>query len=285
MKFGFNFSSFPDGTSLEEMLKQVNAVGFTGFEAAIDDKGIVGLDEQGDSFKRALSIADYYNIDICSIAYRGENNGMLTDNNPQSRIKAMDTMRYMLDAANRLGADTILVFAGIVGLDDTPKRDVVPYEVAYERALEGLMRLKDYAKDAGVTIGIENWWIKFLLSPLEVRSFIDIIDSPYVRAYMDVGNILTTGYPEDWIRILGRRIAKVHIKDYRLNSYGMSGYVDLLAGDVDFPEVVKALSDIDYQDYCLAEMIPYKYYNEQQIKNTAASMKKIFGINDCIGNC
>lgn len=282
MKFGFNFSSFPDGTSFEEMLKQVNAVGFTGFEAAIDDKGIVGLDEQGDSFKRALSIADYYNIDICSIAYRGENNGMLTDNNPQSRIKAMDTMRYMLDAANRLGADTILVFAGIVGLDDTPKGDVVPYEVAYERALEGLMRLKDYAKDAGVIIGIENWWIKFLLSPLEVRSFIDLIDSPYVRAYMDVGNVLTTGYPEDWIRILGNRIAKVHIKDYRLNSYGMSGYVDLLAGDVDFPKVVKALRDIDYQDYCLAEMIPYKYYNEQQIINTAASMKKIFGINDCI---
>src|SRR5659263_668632 len=88
-------------------------------------------------------------------------------------------------------------------------------------------------------IGLENVWNKFLLSPIEMRDFIDKIDSSYVGAYLDVGNVINTGYPEQWIRILGKRIKKVHFKDFRKSVGTLSGFVDLLAGDVDYPEVMK----------------------------------------------
>ena len=133
-----------------------------------------------------------------------------------------------------------------------------------------------YAAENNIVIGIENVWNKFLLSPLEYRDFIDQVGSPNVGSYFDVGNVLLTGYPEQWIRILGSRIKKVHFKDYRINPGGINAFVDLLAGDVDYPAVMRALRDIDYNDYCTAEMIPnYKHHTTQTIFNASASMDRI----------
>jgi hexulose-6-phosphate isomerase len=128
-----------------------------------------------------------------------------------------------------------------------------------------------------VNIGIENVWNKFLLSPLEFRDFIDRIDSPYVGCYYDVANTLLTGYPDQWIRILGsERIKKVHVKDFRTKIGTLEGFVDLLAGDVDFKAVIAALKEIGYDDYLTAEMIPvYHQYSDQIIYNTAASLDRI----------
>jgi hexulose-6-phosphate isomerase len=111
-----------------------------------------------------------------------------------------------------------------------------------------------------------------------MRNFIDTIDSPYVGAYLDIGNTLLTGYPDHWIRILNSRIKKVHFKDYRRNSAGLTGFVDLLAGDVDYPNVVDELGKIGYSNYVIAEMIPpYRHHAEQIVFNTSASMNAILG--------
>ena len=148
--------------------------------------------------------------------------------------------------------------------------------MVYERALEGLSALKSYAEGLEVNIGLENVWNKFLLSPMEMRDFIDKVDSEYVGSYFDVGNTLYCSYPEDWVRILGKRIKKVHFKDYRMEAGGLHGFVDLLAGDVDYPEVVRALEEIGYDDWVSAEMIPnYKHYTETIIYNTSNAMDKI----------
>ena len=90
----------------------------------------------------------------------------------------------------------------------------------------------------------------------------DTVDSDYVGAYFDVGNVIYTGYPEDWIRILGKKyIKKIHLSDYRRDQAGLGAFVDLLAGDVDFKEVSDALKEIGYQDYLTLEMLPnYKKY-------------------------
>ena len=107
-------------------------------------------------------------------------------------------------------------------------------------ALECISRLVPTAEDLGVSIAIENVWNKFLLSPLEMRDFIDHFDSENVGAYFDVGNVLLTGYPEQWIRILGPRIKRIHIKDFK-NSIGTEdGFVDLLEGDIDFEAIKKS---------------------------------------------
>src|SRR5690606_27691514 len=138
--------------------------------------------------------------------------------------------------------------------------------------LEAITGLASHAESAGVSIAIENVWNKFLLSPLEMRSFIDATGSSYVGSYFDVGNVVVNGYPEHWIRILGHRIKKVHFKDYRRQAGGLHGFVDLLAGDVNYPAVVEALKAIGYNNFVTAEMIPpYAHHAEQIIYNTSKS--------------
>lgn len=167
---------------------------------------------------------------------------------------------------------------GVVNVEFSSPEKKVAYDVVYDRALAGLNELKSYVESLQVSIGLENVWNKFLLSPMEMRDFIDKIDSPYVGSYLDVGNTLYCGYPEDWVRILGDRIKKIHFKDYRLSAGGLHGFVDLLAGDVDYPEVVKALGEIGYDGWVSAEMIPnYKHHTDAIIYNTSYAMDRILG--------
>ena len=113
---------------------------------------------------------------------------------------------------------------------------------------------------------------------MEMRAFIDRIDSDYVGSYLDIGNTLANGFPEHWIRVLGDKIKKVHFKDYRVAAGGLHGFVDLLAGDVDYPTVMKTLAEVGYDGWVSAEMIPnYKYFTEAIIYNTSYSMDKILG--------
>jgi len=65
-----------------------------------------------------------------------------------------------------------------------------------------------------VKIACENVWNHFLLSPLEAARYVDEFNSPAVGWHFDVGNILNYGWPEQWIRILGPRIQKLHIKEF-----------------------------------------------------------------------
>jgi hexulose-6-phosphate isomerase len=129
---------------------------------------------------------------------------------------------------------------------------------------------------------VENVWNKFLLSPLEFRAFIDSFQNERVGAYFDVGNVLATGYPEDWIATLGHRIGRVHFKDYRRNVGSADGFCDLLSGDVNWPEVMRALRAVPYDGWVAAEMIPpvpfYKHCPEVLIPNTSRAMDAIFGL-------
>ena len=172
-----------------------------------------------------------------------------------------------------LGADAYLYVPGAVEVFFLSEAEVIPYDVCYQRASEAISQLVPTAEKLGVTIAVENVWNKFLLSPLEMRDFIDNFDSIQVGAYFDVGNVLLTGYPEQWIRILGSRIKRVHIKDFKRSIGTADGFVDLLEGDVDFVAVKKALAEINYDSYVTAEMIPY---TPGRPEKTAVAMKEIF---------
>ena len=126
----------------------------------------------------------------------------------------------------------------------------------YARAQEALVRLAPEAQARGVVIGVENVWNNFLLSPLEMARFLDEIDSPFVRAYFDIGNVVRTGEPADWIRTLGRRIARVHVKDFKRNGHLNSGgaFVDLGEGDVNWKDVIHALRHAGFKGYLTGEV-------------------------------
>jgi hexulose-6-phosphate isomerase len=135
-----------------------------------------------------------------------------------------------------------------------------------------------------VAIGIENVWNKFLLSPLEMARYIDELNSDFAKAYFDVGNVLQFGYPEQWIRILGKRINKVHVKDFSTKVGNITGFVPLLAGDVNWPAVVEALEEIGYDDVITAELSPYTIGPKQLPIDTARHMDVILASHDKVKN-
>lgn len=277
MKKGINIWSFPQG-SVKESLALARDAGFEGVELALNATGELSLESSEAEIKEVKKIADDMGLSLYSLSSGLCWDYRLSDDEPAMRAKAKDMIKKQLETAKILGADTILVVPGVVNVEFSSPEKKVAYDVVYDRALEGLNELKSYAESLQVSIGLENVWNKFLLSPMEMRDFIDKIDSPYVGSYLDVGNTLYCGYPEDWVRILGDRIKKIHFKDYRLAAGGLHGFVDLLAGDVDYPEVVKALGEIGYDGWVSAEMIPnYKHHTSAIIYNTSYAMDRILG--------
>jgi hexulose-6-phosphate isomerase len=176
---------------------------------------------------------------------------LLSDPDPKVRESGVEALKVSLEDAKAYGADTVLLVPGRV-------TDSVGYDECWNRSAEEIMKVIPLAEKLKVKIAIENVWNNFLLSPLEAADYVDQFKTPMLGFYFDCGNILAYGYPEQWIRILGKRIAKVHIKEYSrkmADSQGRSaGFkVSLLEGDVNWPAVTKALDEIGYNDWATIE--------------------------------
>ncbi|MBR2406334.1 MAG: sugar phosphate isomerase/epimerase [Clostridia bacterium] len=279
MKKGISIWSFPAGT-LSESFALAKDAGFEGVEVALDEQGELSLASTEKDIAAIRRQADEAGIALYSVACGLYWDYWLNDEDVQKRRKAKDIVKKQLECAAGLGCESILVIPGCVNADFADPNKVCDYEVAYDRSLEALSELKATAEQYRVEIGLENVWNKFLLSPMELRDFIDKIGSDYVGSYLDIGNVLANGYPEQWVRILNKRIKKVHFKDYRKAAGGLHGFVDLLAGDVNYPAVMQALADVGYDGWVSAEMIPnYTYHTEAIIYNTSLAMDKILGRN------
>ncbi len=283
MKKAINYWSFPGGLegtkSVQECLREAKEYGYDGVELGFFLEGEVSLESTEADLKRILEWSQEIGIKICSLATGLYWDYSLTSSDSDTVKKAKDITVKMLEAASHLQADTVLIVPGAVDVFFNPAAEVVPYDLVYERSLEALKELAPVAEDYKVNIGMENVWNKFLLSPLEMRNFIDEIASDYVGAYFDVGNVLLTGYPEQWIRILGKRIKKVHFKDFRVACGTGEGFVDLLEGDVNWPEVISALREVGYDDYVVAEMIPgYTHCPDVRCKITSQAMDAILAL-------
>ena len=277
MKKGISIWSFPNAPLAENFALAKDA-GFEGVEVALDTEGELSLSATERDIERIRKQAADAGIALYSVACGLYWDYWLNDTDDAKRNKAKDIVKKQLECAAGLGCESILVIPGCVNADFADPNKVCDYEVAYNRSLEALCELKATAEQYKVEIGLENVWNKFLLSPMEMRDFIDKIGSDYVGSYLDIGNVVANGYPEQWVRILNKRIKKVHFKDYRKAAGGLHGFVDLLAGDVNYPAVMTALQEIGYDGWVSAEMIPnYTYHTEAIIYNTSLAMDKILG--------
>jgi len=278
MKKGISIWSFP-AMSLYDSFALAKKAGFEGVEVALDEKnGEITLNSTEKELLEIKKQASNNGIELYSVASGLYWSYFLNDDDEKVRIKARDIVKKQLECASVLGCESILVIPGCVNAEFAAPGKIVDYETSYYRSLESVKLVKEYAAQYKVEIGLENVWNKFLLSPLEMRSFIDAVDSEWVGSYLDIGNTLAFGYPEHWISTLNKRIKKVHFKDYRTEAGGLHGFVDLLAGDVNYPAVVETLGKVGYDGWVTAEMIPnYKYHTETIIYNTSTAMDAILG--------
>lgn len=277
MKKGINIWSFAP-MPLARCFELAKDAGFEGVEVALDETGELSLNTTEKELAVIKSQACDNGIELYSVSCGLYWSYWLNADCEKEREKAKDIVKRQLNTAKALGCDTVLVIPGTVHAEFADPGKIVDYKNTYERSFEALLELKEYAEKLQVSIGLENVWNKFLTSPIEMRDFIEKLDSDYIGSYFDVGNALANGFPEHWIRILGDKIKKVHFKDYRVAAGGLHGFVDLLAGDVNYPEVMKALSEIGYDGWVSAEMIPnYRYYTDTIIYNTSNAMDRILG--------
>jgi L-ribulose-5-phosphate 3-epimerase len=176
----------------------------------------------------------------------------LSSGDPAVVEKSMEGMRTSLRNAKLWGADTVLLVPAVVNPETT-------YAQAWERSRRRILQLIPLAEELKVVIAIEEVWNKFLLSPLEFARYVDEFQSPWIRAYFDVGNVALTGYPQDWIRALGKRIVKLHIKDFSYRNDPSIGkrvpeFVPLFEGDIDWRAVHSALAEIGYRGTATVEL-------------------------------
>jgi len=193
-----------------------------------------------------LDLAGAYGIKIHSVMNELHWTYPLSDPDPAVRKKSLAGIIASIDTAKFVGADTVLVVPAVVRPDTS-------YEQAMDRSMASIREILPYAAEQGVRIGIENVWNKFLLSPIEFARYIDGFDNPWVAAYFDVGNIVAYGFPDQWIRSLGQRIQKIHLKGFDAKKHAFTG---LLGGTIDWASVMAALNDVDYRGWLTAELSP-----------------------------
>jgi hexulose-6-phosphate isomerase len=277
MKIGASYWMFEGGLEanlpIKEAMKQAKNLGFDSIELCIASEGVLTHQANQQQCEDILRSASEIDIEISSLASGESWTSSPTSSDPKKREHILEFTKNALQIANWLKTDAYLLVPGAVDVFFMPDGEVVDYQTCCQRAKEFISQLLPVAEKTGVSVAVENVWNKFLLSPLEMRDFIDSFGSDKVGSYFDVGNVLLTGYPDQWIKILENRIKRVHIKDFKLSTGTAEGFVDLLEGDVDFEAVKKALAQIGYDSYVTAEMIPYQ---EGRPQKTAQAMKKIF---------
>lgn len=200
--------------------------------------------------------------DATGITIHGVTNGYRTD------------LCEVIDEAKLYGGISVLKVPGFV-------TKTAAYDEVYRKAQAQIREATAHAEKQQVKILVENIWNNFLLSPMEMARFIDECQSPWVGAYFDIGNVPRYGWPEQWIRILGPRIGKIHIKDYsekkaEVGNPGKGYNVEIGEGDCDWAAIRQALADIHYSGWATAEL---HGGNRQYLADVAARMNRVLDIN------
>jgi L-ribulose-5-phosphate 3-epimerase len=222
-----------------------------------------------------LRARDATGLEIPSVAC-GPHSRMLAQPNPSSRQAGVDGIQQALRDAKRYGASSILVVPGLVN-------ESISYLDNWERTQTGIRACIPLAEELGVKMAIENVHNNFLVSPLEAARYVDEFKSAAVGFHLDIGNLMYVGWPEQWIQILGKRIAKIHLKEYSRKKMNESGKrdgfeVDYIEGDNNWPVIMKALDATGYQGWGIAEPAyhPAGVEPAARLKQIAAKLDQIF---------
>jgi L-ribulose-5-phosphate 3-epimerase len=280
---GINYWSFPG--SFQDKVSPVDAIalakehGYEALELCIGEAGTqFGLDATEKKCKELVEIAGNTDIFLKTTASGLYWQRSLGDPDPVVRVRAKDDLMKMLEISSWLGCKVHLTIPAAVDVFFMPDRPVQNYNDCIKWGRDGIAEIIPHAEAVGVKMGIENVWNKMLITIGEMEWFIRSFNSPWVGCLFDVGNIIPFGYPEQWIRNLKDLIVAIHFKDYRRAVGTADGFVDLLEGDVNFPEVMKALEEIGFEGPLVAEMIPhYNLYPMVRVANTSRAMDAILG--------
>jgi L-ribulose-5-phosphate 3-epimerase len=238
VKKGLVMDMLPSKLSYAERFKMARDVGFAVVQAPTTPDM-----HEAEEMKKA---ADAANIRIDSVMNMDHWKYPLSSSDAAVVAKSMDGMRTSLHNAKLWGSDAVLLVPAVVNAQTS-------YRDAWTRSQAEIRKLIPLAAELKVVIALEEVWNKFLLSPLEMAKYVSEFESPWIKAWFDVGNVVLYGYPQDWIRTLGKSIYKVHLKDFKRKEDGYA-WVNLGDGDVDWAAVRQAFAEVGYSGSVIAEL-------------------------------
>jgi hexulose-6-phosphate isomerase len=243
--------------SVLEKFKAVKAAGFDG----VEPMSHMNQDEVINAFKETgLKPAS-----VCCNTHWGK---PLSHPDEKARREGREGVQRALLDAQRYGATSVLLVPGVV-------KDGVTYDECFQRSVAEIKQLLPVCKDTGVKLAIENVWNNFITKPEQAIAFLDAIDSPMVGWHFDIGNVLRYGAPETWIPVLGKRILKLHIKEFvQVKNFD----VKLLEGDNKWPAIMKALDAVGYEGWGISEQPGKQSADAAAMKDLADRMDKIFAL-------
>jgi len=238
IKKGLVFDMLPAKLSCADRMKLAHDVGFEVVQAPTTPD-----EKQAEGIKKA---ADGANIRIDSVMNMDHWKYPLSSADSAVVEKSLAGMRTSLHNAKLWGSDAVLLVPAVVNAQTS-------YREAWSRSQAQIRKLLPLAEELRIVIAIEEVWNKFLLSPLEMAKYIGEFQSPWIQAWFDVGNVMFYGYPQDWIRTLGKSIVKVHLKDFKRKENGYE-WVNLGDGDVDWEAVREAFRETGYSGSAICEL-------------------------------
>jgi L-ribulose-5-phosphate 3-epimerase len=265
---------FPKEMPRAECFTQAKAAGFDAIELAVGPD--LPLDSSRDDTRRLADSAEKAGVRIATLWVSDAlHQNPLNADDPAARARGVDAVRKAVRIAADLNCGALLLYA--VRLGNGAKLEVGSQET-WDRYTAELKKLIPDAASAKVLLNPENVWNKFLLSPLEMRSFVDQFHSPWVGVHFDAGNVMQYGYPEDWILTLGARIKRIHFKDFKLAGGGQPAhFADLLEGDVNWKAVMAALVKTGYNGVISPE-IGRNATQADQLKQVSTALDKILSL-------
>ena len=234
-------SMLPRQMSYADRFAMAREAGFEAIEMQTITKDDEAAEIKEASKKTGLRIHSVMNSDHWRLP--------LSSSDPQVVAGSVKGMETSIKNAALWGADAVLLVPAVVDA-------ATSYRDAWTRSQQVIReRLVPMARDMKVVIAVEEVWNKFLLSPIEFAKYVDEFDSPTVKAYFDVGNVVFYAFPHDWVRTLGSRIVKVHLKDFKLDRRnGTFSWPNIGDGDIDWPELRRAFADVKYSGYMTTEL-------------------------------
>lgn len=263
LRLALKYGMIDAGSSVREKFTIARAAGFDGVE--MDSPTDLDLAE-------VLAARDATGLAIPGVVDSVHWRDTLSHPDPALRARGAAALVRALEDCARLGGTSVLLVPAVVNAE-------VGYDQAWERSTAELRRVLPEAERLGVAIAIENVWNQFLLSPLEAARYIDQFESRAIGFHFDVGNVVTYGWPEQWVRILGRRILKLDIKEFSRAKRDREGLwkgfeVEIGDGDCGWPAVVAALDEVGYSGWAAAEVAGG---DAARLADIAARMRRVLG--------
>ncbi len=242
------------GSTLEKF-KALKAAGFDGVEPMShmdQDEVMKALDETG------LKAAS-----VCCATHWAK---PLSDPNPSVRETGVEGLKQALKDAKRWGASSVLLVPGVA-------RNGVTYEQCFERSVAEVKKVLPLAEELGVKIAVENVWNDFITEPKQAVDYMDALNSPMVGWHFDIGNVIRYAPPETWIPVLGKRILKLHIKEFGKEK---KFSVKFFQGDNNWPAIMAALDKVGYNGWGISEQPGDQTKDPESLKAFSQDMDRVF---------